>query len=244
MFALRKLVKRIWTDFVEGRNVEAYFVTGIAFVIAVLGVFGDTIDIRVQLAAILAALGVLVFRTTVPEETDIDLDAVLKDRQGYRPFQEFLEGADTVLIYGPSAVNILRQIDLIERKILQRGGTVRILLQDASEKGAMDILHRQLDKIHDLDNDIQSSLRTLERVKATLKRGTLEYRVLPYSPGFSIILIDPDGIGGRLTVEFFGYENERIHERMHIEISRTQSAYWFEYWQKQYELMWNSAREV
>ena len=42
-----------------------------------------------------------------------------------------------------------------------------------------------------------------------------------------------------MTLEFFGYQNEAIQSRMHIEVARTQTAYWFEYWQRQYEKMWD-----
>jgi hypothetical protein len=103
----------------------------------------------------------------------------------------------------------------------------------------MSILRQQLDLSNDLDHDLKGSLLTLKKM---LKWGNVEYRLLPYSPGLSLTIIDPDGRDGRLVVEFFGFHNEFIRDRMHIVIERRQSQYWFEYWAKQFEAMWEAAR--
>ncbi len=70
--------------------------------------------------------------------------------------------------------------------------------------------------------------------------GKIDYRLLDYSPGFSIVVVDPDGKDGRLVIEFFGYHNDLINDRMHLQIERRSSQYWFEYWAKQYQMMWES----
>lgn len=198
----------------------------------------------VKFAAILAALALLLFKSTAPEDKTVDLDSVLRDRQSFTPFHEFIEGAKVLWIYGPSAVNVLRHADEIKRTVLDRGGSVRVLLQDPEATDGLNILINQLDKIHDLRDDIKTSLRTLEAISQWRTAGTVEYGVLPYSPGFSLIIVDPDGRDGRLVIEFYGYENDMISQRMHIPIRREQSQYWFEYWDQQYRLMWNSARQL
>jgi hypothetical protein len=102
----------------------------------------------------------------------------------------------------------------------------------------MGILRQQLDPNNNLDHDITGSLFTLQRMAGW---GKLEYRLAPYNPGFSLLIVDPDGKDGRLTVEFFGFHNQLIDERMHILIERRTSQYWFEYWEKQYEIMWDAS---
>jgi hypothetical protein len=145
-------------------------------------------------------------------------------------------------VYGPSSVNVLRQAADIKQEILERGGEVRILLQDPKEEASMGILRRQLDQIHSLDDDIETSLRTLRNMANWHSSGKIEYGFAPYSPGFSLTVIDPDGRDGRLIIEFYGYSNELITDRMHIQINRSTSNYWFEFWANQFIIMWNNAR--
>jgi hypothetical protein len=143
-------------------------------------------------------------------------------------------------IYGPSNVNVLRESADIKREILDKGGQVRVVIQDPANEPNMAILRQQLDPNNDLDHDIKGSLFTLNKM---LKWGDVQYRLAPYSPGFSLTVIDPDGRDGRLVVEFFGFHNEFIRDRMHIVIERRQSQFWFEYWAQQFEIMWETARE-
>lgn len=244
MRAIIRFFKRIFSDIVSGKNIESYVVSFVAVVLALIGVIDDIVPDSVKFAAILAALALLLFKSTAPEDKTVDLDSVLRDRQSFTPFHEFIEGAKVLWIYGPSAVNVLRHADEIKRTVLDRGGSVRVLLQDPEATDGLNILINQLDKIHDLRDDIKTSLRTLEAISQWRTAGTVEYGVLPYSPGFSLIIVDPDGRDGRLVIEFYGYENDMISQRMHIPIRREQSQYWFEYWDQQYRLMWNSARQL
>ena len=103
----------------------------------------------------------------------------------------------------------------------------------------MEILHQQLGSTTVLEHDIEGSLYKLDKMRAW---GSVDYRLLPYSPGYSLLVVDPDGKDGRLVIEFFGYHNEFITDRMHIQIERRSSQYWFEYWAKQYQVMWDAAR--
>ena len=59
----------------------------------------------------------------------------------------------------------------------------------------------------------------------------------------SLTIVDPDGRDGRAIVEMIGFNRESINDRMHVEIRREQSNYWFEYWTQQFTQMWNMARE-
>lgn len=242
MAGLSRFFKRVLADVTAGRNIEAYVVTALAVVLAVIGVVDDVVPDSLKFAAILAALALLVFRTTTPENRLVDLDAVLLDRQSYGPFREFIQGAQTLWVYGPSAVNVLRSAPDIRRELLDRGGTLRVLIQDPDSPLGMDVLAQQLDKFYDLADDIKTALRTLDNMQRQ-SPGAVEYGVVPYSPGFSLLIVDPDGRDGRLVVEFYGYENAEIIDRMHIRIVRGQSQHWFEYWASQYELMWQARRD-
>jgi len=245
MHSILRTLRRIGSDIASGKNLDAYVTAIVAIVLAVFGIIDDAISDDLKLAAILAALALLVFKTTEPEKGAVDLDSILLDRQSFGAFRDFIRGGRSLWIYAPSAVNVLRNAPEIKQEILDKGGQLRVLLQDPEGAAGLDILHRQLDKLFslDLDDDIKASLRTLKNMRSWNTPGKVEYGLLPYSPGFSLVVVDPDGRDGRLIVEFYGYQTELISERMHIQITRQQSQYWFEYWARQFDNMWQSARQ-
>ncbi len=236
-----RTLKTILDDIFAFRNIETYVTVFVALVVIVLSLIQDAVPLNIQMAVLLAAVALLVLKSVTQERRTIDLDDVLHDRKDFRPLREFIHGGHTLWVYGPSAVNVIRSADAIKSEILDRGGTMRVLMQNPKETASVAILQQQLDKIHDLLGDIQQVQDTLGRVTEVSKNGRIEYRLLPYSPGFSMIVVDPEGRDGRLIVEFYGYSNQQIQERMHIEIRRDSSQHWFEYWKNQYEVMWDNA---
>ena len=231
--------RRIFADILAGKNIDAYVVTAITLFLAVAGILDDAISTDLKITGILAGIALLVFNTTRPDKHAVDLDAVLLDRQSFGAFQEVIKNKRVLWIYGPSAINVLRDSAHIKREILDRGGEVRIIIQDIQSKDGMHILAQQIDKTMDLENSMIMSLDLVNRMQAW---GKVELRVLPYSPGFSLVVVDPDARDGKAIVEFFGYRNELITERMHIDITRQQSQHWFEYWAHQFQTMWDEAK--
>jgi hypothetical protein len=104
-------------------------------------------------------------------------------------------------------------------------------------------LDDQLDKDGDLRRDLQGTLKSLARMQQKAAPGKMEYRFMPYSPGYSMVIVDRETRNGRIIVEFFGFRNEFITDRMHIELQRGDSQRWFEYWADQFEKMWTIARQ-
>lgn len=243
MLGITRTFKRILQDIMAGKNLESYAVTLVAFGLAIIGLIEDSLSTDIKLAAILAGIGLLVFKTTEPDEAEIDLDRVLRDRQSFGSFRGFMRGGHVMWVYGASAVNVLRNAADIKQEILDKGGEVRILLQDPQQEASLEMLRRQLDPIHSLDDDIETALRTLHNMQSWKIPGKIEYGFVPYSPGFSMTVIDPDGRDGRLIIEFYGFTNELVTDRMHIEIQRSTSNYWFEYWASQFIIMWDAARK-
>jgi hypothetical protein len=228
--------RRIFADILSGKNIDAYVITAIAIFLAIAGVLDDAIPENWKLAGLLAGVALLVFNTTRPDKQAVDLDAVLLDRQSFGAFQEVIRGKRVLWVYGPSAINVLRDNAHIKREILDRGGEVRIIFQDIHASAGMQILGEQIDKTLDLENSIRMSSDIVKNMKAW---GKIDCRVLPYSPGFSLVVVDPDARDGKAIIEFFGYRNELITERMHLEITRQQSQHWFEYWAAQFQRMWD-----
>lgn len=243
MIRLGRWLGRVGTDILNGRNLEVYAITIVAVVVAVVGLLDNVISIETQLAVLLAGMAVLVLKSINTDKQEVNLDEVLRDRQSFGRFADFIRGGRELWVYGPSSVTITDSATEVEREILQRGGSVRFLLQDPQVEASIQMLHQILDNrmAHMLEQDIERSVRIIENIKR--HHPKLEHRFLKYSPGFSLVIVDPDGRNGRAIIEFFGYNNQFINDRMHIEIRRDQSNYWFEYWAQQYKTMWEQARK-
>lgn len=239
MRSITRVLSRIFRDISEGRNLESYVVSAVALVLAVVGLVDDAVSDSMKLAVILAALALLVFQTTEPKEQTLSLDDVLEDRQSFAPFREFIHGGKELWIYGPSGGNVLRNDPDIKREILDQGGTVRILMQNP-DAPIVDYLPPHYNDIHPIRDDIQASLRTLRNLAERVQPGTLDYGLVDYNPGFSLVVVDPDGAEGRLVVEFHGFATDQITDRMHLIIRRQQSQHWFEYWAAQFEALWQT----
>ena len=54
----------------------------------------------------------------------------------------------------------------------------------------------------------------------------------PRDAEFSLISIDPTTRKEHVIVEFHGFHNEATSSRMHVEVTRRQSDYWYAYWTK------------
>ncbi len=251
METIKRTIQRILSDIRARRNIEAYVVTVIAIAFAVLTVAGDLVPDSLKMAAILAALGLLVFDLTVPEQAALSLDEILNDRSHFRPLPERIKGARKLWIYGPSAVNILNQENTLAIKdsiLSHADGEFRVIIQDPDAKGAMDILVQQLDnsldfQLQELPAAIQITLSILRKLAGWKVSGTFEHRLLAFNPGFSMVVIDPDKNSGVAIVEFYGFYHEHTASRMNIEITRSQSERWFTYWVSQFDRMWEAARQ-
>lgn len=248
---MRELWLRVWRDLKERRHIDAYATAFIAFVLALLSVVGDVVPDQVRWAAVLAGVGILVIRDTIPVSQRVAVNSILEDRFAFdrKPLSERLKNATEIWIYAPSAVNLLsaHSCELLRTGCLAKAeGSVRVVVLDPSREEAIRLAAHHLDD--SLDYPIQSFADSLQSTTARLNAmsswslsGSFEYRLLDYNPGFSLVGIDPSKRGGHLIVEFHGFHNESTSSRMHIEITRNGSEHWFEYWTDQFTRIWDAA---
>lgn len=243
--------KRFFADILAGYHIEAYVVAIFSFGFAVLTAFGDGVSDEYKMAALLAGMGLLVYNITVPSAGAGPgrLDDYLNDRADFQPLPERIKNARTLWIYGPSAINILNDGNLraIQDSILSNDkGNLRVMIQNPAEETEIARLVVQLDENvqfqrQDLPKAIADSLDLLGRMSQWEVVGQVNYRVLDFNPGFSLVVIDPDKPTGVAIVEFYGYTHRDTSSRMHIEISRAESEKWYTYWVNQYDEMWKAA---
>jgi hypothetical protein len=240
---LRRGARRVADDIRERRHLEAYSLFLVTLAFTIVGLAGDLPD-RVTDPVVLAGLAFLIFWTTGTSTGGragpVTLDTVLLDRDAFGSFSELLEGATELWMYAPSGVNVLLRHTADIRRWLQRHGTsARVVVLDP-DSASLDAARLQLDPVTDFDSALRASLATVGTLD-TMDR--FELRLLAANPGFSLVVLDPGKVGGRLIVEFHGFQDAGIGDRMHLEIRRSQSLHWFEYWAGRFEAIWAVARE-
>jgi hypothetical protein len=158
-------------------------------------------------------------------------------------------GSSELWVFAPSAINLLapQNCDTIRTTLLANpDGVVRVVVLDPSAEAAVQLATRQLD--HSLDypsqlfgSSLQATLGQLQRMAAWQERGSFEYRLVGYSPGFSLVAVDPGTRHGVVIVEFHGFHNKVTNSRMHIELTRAASEQWYAYWLDQFDRIWRAA---
>jgi hypothetical protein len=243
--------RRVGRDLRDRRFIDVYSVAIVAFVLALVSLIGYGSS-QLRWSVVLAALGLLVLRISVPETApDASLDDLLRDRFAFDtvPLADRLRDAREVWIFAPSGVNLLtaHNCELLRGGPLSRaGGIVRVVVLDPSRDAAIDLATRQLDDSLDFPTQkfrasLEATIGKLEAITSWPVPGHFQYRLLAYNPGFSLVGIDPGARGGRLIVEFHAFHNEATSSRMHVEITRKQSDRWYTYWAEQFENIWAAA---
>lgn len=247
----RSAWQRIAKDLRNREYIDVYSVAFVAFGLAIVSLVPNLVPEQLKWAAVLGGVGLLVLRITVPDSPTGNVDELLNDRFAFdkTPFSERIEGTSEVWIFAPTGVNLLsaHNCELIRNKVLSKpDGALRVVILNPSDEWAVQLAVRQLDDSLDYPiQDFRDSLTTTERQLRAMStwnaRGSFDYKLLDYNPGFSLVAINPTSRNGHVIVEFHGFHNEATSSRMHIELSRRQSERWYTYWTEQFQRIWESA---
>ena len=233
----RGWVSQVIANIREGRHWEAYALFLVGLLIVVLGLF-DVVNGKVLQSVSLLALSFLVFHTTIQVSRNRPgIDMILRGRESFTPFSRLVETAKTLDVYGPTAVNILINAADIRRFILDRGGSVRIIVQDENSQ-AVQYAAGQLDDSLDFEQTLHASIAVLNRLQG---QSGFSYRKLAANPGFSLVVVNRQRPDAYVIFESHGFKDENIADRMHIVIAKADSSRWFSYWETRFEAMWNAA---
>ncbi|GAA3407983.1 hypothetical protein [Streptosporangium vulgare] len=245
-------LQKVGRDLRTRQHIDAYALTVVVFAFAFLSIFSDTLDENLRWAVLFSGLGLLLYRLTLPEEPPEPHTGLLHDRSVYDvvPLSSLLAQARDVRVFAPSAVNLLsaQTCELMRNTVLARErGNVRIVILDPLEKAAVRQTAKQLDDsiefpVQRLPAALEGTMERLRLMSAWRTAGDFEYRLLSYSPGFSLVLVDPETPRGRVIVEIHGFHNASTSSRMHLELTRGRDERWFTYWLNQFDHMWEAAR--
>ncbi|WP_041539968.1 hypothetical protein [Catenulispora acidiphila] len=197
----------------------------------------DAVSAPIMGAAQLLAISFLVFHSITPNRhRAVD---VLAGREAFAPFPSLLPHARDLRIYGPTAINVVVHLAEIRRLVLARGGMVRIVVQ---KPDPIQLRHTavQLDQGLDLDQTLTAAIRSLERCDGLPGFG---YRLLPFNPGFSLVVVNAGDKDGYVIVEPHGFGDQAISDRMHLRITRSESPRWFAYWVDRFDAIWAASSD-
>lgn len=247
---MREKLRDIARDLGRLRNVESHVVAAVALAFTVLSLFGDVVADNLRWAVVTAGIGLLVYRSAVPEH-EAPVHRLLADRRAFEelPLHHRLREAREVWVFAVSGANVLNSAhcDALRRYVLSReDGSVRVVVLDPEATEAVACATRWLSDSLEFSSHrfAQSLAEVIGRLKAMAQwphNGEFAYRLLAHNPGFSLVAIDPGTRGGTLTVEFHGVHNESTSARMHITLTRSDSAHWYSYWLDQFEHIWRNA---
>lgn len=245
-----RTLRRIWRDIRRGQHIEVYIVTAVGVTVSVLGILGG-IPLEQQMAVAIAALTLLVFNISSPTKLEGSLDDFLNDRDAFPPLRERLQQAQTLEVFAPSAINLLSADNLhiiLETVLAHKEGLLRVVILDKRSADGMAVAKRQLDDAVDiqvqvLEEAVVSCQRQFEVIRRNMKQGTFEYGFLDYNPGFSMVVINGDKPSGVIILEIHGFKNISTRKRMNIEIRRSTSETWYNYWLGQIRSIWQAAQK-
>ncbi|WP_248962413.1 hypothetical protein [Sphaerisporangium perillae] len=244
------LLRKVLADMKARRHIEAYVVTLVVGSFAVVSVIDDIVPMSLKWAALLSGVGLLVYRLTLPEERDQGAE-FLHDRSAFDsvPISVAFANARDVRVFAPSAVNLLsaHTCEILRTSVLSRkGGSVRVIILDPREHEAVQIASRQLDEsvrfqVQSLPAALSATVERLEAMREWRVSGSFDYRVFPYNPGFSLVIIDPETTHGRVILEIHGFRNQSTFSRMHLELTHARNERWYTHWVEQFDHLWEAA---
>ncbi|WP_030453042.1 hypothetical protein [Herbidospora cretacea] len=242
--------RRLVGDLKARNHLDTYALTVVVFTFAILSLVSDALDDDLRWAVLLSGVGLLIYRLTLVGATPAPAE-LLHDRTVFEevPLPALLRDARDVRVFAPSAVNLLspQTCELLRKTVLtRRNGSVRVVVLDPAETAAIAIAARQLDDslefpIQRLPQSLASTLERLKLIAGWGTEGAFAYRLFPYNPGFSLVLVDPEMPHGRVIVEFHGFHNPSTSSRMHLELVAGSNERWYRYWVRQFDRVWEEA---
>ncbi|MEV0595931.1 hypothetical protein [Nonomuraea cavernae] len=249
-----RTARRVLRDVRERRNIDAYVIALLSVVLALLTLVGEKVDEQYKWAVLLAGIGVLVHRITVPDAGGATAERVLGDRTSLQriPLKDRLKASREVWMFAPSGVNLLSEdhCAAIRTTVLNRpDGVVKVVILDPGAEASLGIATLQLDgglefPLQSLADSIATTLLRMDAMASWQVLGRREFRLFGYNPGFSLVAFDPGRAGGTVIVETHGVGNTSTPSRMHLELTRQSDPHWYQYWLDQFEHIWRASKPV
>jgi hypothetical protein len=228
-----------------------------SFLAGIYGIFFET-DTKHTLSLTLVLLSLLAFdalleRINVLEKIETQLsklstNAPLRSREDYPEIDKCGASASNMAFVGVSLYQVIpRNFDFFRRK-LQEGCTLQFLM--LNPKLAADSPSRlqweAMDKVRTITHDTEGTVKNLklliEFADSLKKRDGIKVKFLDYFAPFGMSMYDPEKRQGEIYVEFHIFKDTN-DKRPHVLLTRSNDHKWYEFYQEQFDKLWDSATD-
>ncbi|MCB9434388.1 MAG: hypothetical protein H6668_20655 [Ardenticatenaceae bacterium] len=156
------------------------------------------------------------------------------------PLEPFLKNAREIKISGYALERTVRENMSILEGRLKAGASMKILLLSEDKLTIKPGIRKG--RYYDQALSLKATLKNLSWLSHESKNlASIEVRFMDEEPNFNIISIDSNELDGHIFVEF--YPMEWVSEgRPRIELTKARDAYWFQYFETQFEAIWAKSR--
>lgn len=254
-----RLLRNMWTDIREGKNVELYFTILICLAVVVLSM-SDVVDLKTVTSAILAVLSLeavsLLTNRRIEQSLKESMEKVLEHQHRPRlstalvPFSRGMQELSRRLMQADEAWILSRTCRRLwgdyqeELQAVAKRGGLRLLFLDP-DNGALDMVARsaiwqQPGDDERIKTDVRHLINHLEYVQAKLHLNELAVRLIDYLPAWTLILINPRKNDGIIWVELATYRSHpRKRPSFVVECSLDNDL--FGQFRAEFEQMWQDA---
>lgn len=176
------------------------------------------------------------------KEGTISISNVLLTRKQLEPLESRLENAREIFITGGSLFRLSSEYLGLFDKLLANECRIKLLLLDPNSYSARLVARNIVYEIADFEvykSYINSSLSSFSKLREKYN-DKVQIRVSEYLPAFSLLGINPSLDTGKIMVELYVH-NIPTRERPHIDIFRRNDPFWFEFYNSQFNSLWNDS---
>ncbi len=254
-----KFFDKVFQDIREGQNLEVYLTLVVALVLLILDIF-DIVTSEAMAAGTLATLALLAYSVLTNREqmerlvdvstatrTMIEQSTSGKPRaerffwQEKRSLENDLARARFIGIVGITLSRTVRDyLPLFENR-LQSGAHIQFIVIDPTSLASRQAMHRGKGGVGDsFYADLVRTTVARVCILAELKDvpGSVELGLLPYTPSFGLLVIDPDEPHGRIVVEI--YQHRTLTFNPTFELDAQRDSRWYQFFREQFDLLWES----
>lgn len=222
---------------------------GCAIILSQLEVFKSSIAENVIIGLLaLIAIDALIERLQILERIEKKLSQdttkqVLRGRNIIPGPNLFAQNASSISVIAISAVNISNaSMDFFERK-LKDGCIIKFILLSPDSKYLEALEQQHLDVIS-TKPQIQNTLKLLLPLTQRKElKGCFEIRLSEIFLPFSMVGVDFGKHTGKMIIEYHCYKIY-LDEYPHILLEKESNPFWLDFYQRQFELVWNDAKEL
>jgi hypothetical protein len=242
-----KFFQRIWSDIRRGENVDLYLTVLVSTGLVILNLLGIAPAnlIAPLTLAVLALLGITSLGTRFFIEEKIKSISGkttngLLTRAEIPPLEDRGKNAAEIIIVGTTLYTaVIPNLDFFENK-LKNGCKLKFLLLDPRSQAASTF--SLTTKVPNQVANIEQSLKALEELISLSKttKGKCEVRLSPAYLSFGMAGFDISKEIGFINVQIYSYKS--LGEIPNMILQKRNDTKWFEYFIKQFDLLWADSR--